>query len=173
MISRKLLLITTVTLSLAAILLIRFSGHREDKETDAKMRQLGRAAGPVIPPSEMPEEPHPAVSSPEMDAVRQRIHRGIVQSTINASRYTYIEMQTDQDGVLWAAVPQVMLSKGEEVAVVESLVMKDFVSKTLGRTFPSVVFGVLIQQDTASTGDAGASGDAGVRGADLAVPSRK
>ena len=70
---------------------------------------------------------------------------GQVLETIDASRYTYIHIQTSKEAV-WTAVPQVKMARGETASVIQSLVMKDFHSKTLDRVFPTVVFGVLAQQ---------------------------
>jgi hypothetical protein len=67
---------------------------------------------------------------------------GKVLERIDASPYCYLHIQTAQ-GDIWAAVPQAKIEKGAEVTVVNPMLMSNFESKTLKRTFAEVYFGTL------------------------------
>jgi hypothetical protein len=65
--------------------------------------------------------------------------QGTVVETMNAGGYTFV--QIDNSGQkLWAAAPKTQVMVGDEVEVVGGMEMKNFTSKSLGRTFPSIFF---------------------------------
>lgn len=66
-------------------------------------------------------------------------HEGTVVDTMNSGGYTYVQIQ-EADKTFWAAGPEVALSKGDKVAVVEQMWMEQFTSKTLNRTFDKLLF---------------------------------
>lgn len=66
-------------------------------------------------------------------------HEGTVVSTIDASIYTYVEV-SEGGTTQWLAGSAVKLKKGDKIRYSDGTVMKDFYSKTLDRTFPTVVF---------------------------------
>ena len=68
--------------------------------------------------------------------------QGEVLEARDVSGYTYLRLSTP-GGETWAAVPTAKVKKGERVTVVNTAVMNNFQSKTLGRTFDSIVFGQL------------------------------
>ncbi len=74
---------------------------------------------------------------------------GIVAETMDAGGYTYVRLTTD-NGEKWAAVPLTKLTVGDKITVVSSMVMKDFASPTLKRTFPEILFGTLAGQSAPS-----------------------
>ena len=67
---------------------------------------------------------------------------GKVLERIEASPYCYLRLMTAK-GEVWAAVPETKLDKGAEVTVVNPMLMSNFESKTLKRTFPEIYFGSL------------------------------
>jgi hypothetical protein len=67
---------------------------------------------------------------------------GKVLERIDASPYCYLRIQTAR-GEVWAAVPEAKIEKGTEVTVANPMVMNNFESKTLNRTFAEVYFGTL------------------------------
>lgn len=67
---------------------------------------------------------------------------GKVKETLDAGTYTYVLIATKK-GDQWAAIVKTALKKGAEVEVLQETVMENFESKTLGRKFDRVVFGVL------------------------------
>ena len=74
---------------------------------------------------------------------------GKVLERLDASPYCYLRIQTAR-GEVWAAVPQAKVEKGTEVTVVNPMLMNNFESKTLNRTFPEVFFGTLGSADGAA-----------------------
>lgn len=67
---------------------------------------------------------------------------GKVQERLDASPYCYLRIKTDK-GEIWAAVPETKVEKGAEVSIASPMLMANFESKTLNRTFPEVYFGTL------------------------------
>jgi hypothetical protein len=64
---------------------------------------------------------------------------GKVVETMDAAGYTYLKVATDA-GEKWVAVNQTPVKVGEEVSYMEGMVMQNFFSKTLDRTFPEITF---------------------------------
>jgi hypothetical protein len=67
---------------------------------------------------------------------------GKVLERIAAAPYCYLRIQTAK-GEVWAAVPEAPVEKGTEVTIVNPMLMSNFESKTLNRTFAEVYFGNL------------------------------
>ena len=100
----------------AAIALLLFSG-----------------GGLALPSAEGQGHPPSAVSAASLP------NKGKVVSVIDASIYTYIEV-SQGDKVIWLAAPAVALKKDDNIRFSDGVEMKDFHSKTLDRTFPSIIF---------------------------------
>ncbi len=64
---------------------------------------------------------------------------GTVLETMDSGGYTYFQLDTGTDKP-WIAVPQAQLKVGDKVTSMPGMVMKDFTSKTLNRTFDAIVF---------------------------------
>ena len=64
---------------------------------------------------------------------------GKVTETMNTGGYTYINIEKDNEQT-WVAVPQAKVKVGQEVSVAPGMTMSNFESKTLNRTFESVIF---------------------------------
>ena len=67
---------------------------------------------------------------------------GKVLERIEAAPYCYLRLETAR-GEVWVAVPEAKIEKGTEVTVVNPMLMANFESKTLKRTFAEVYFGNL------------------------------
>ncbi len=64
---------------------------------------------------------------------------GKIVETMNSGGYSYALIE--KDGVKsWVAVPQVILGVGDEVEFTGGLEMGQYTSKTLGKTFESIIF---------------------------------
>ena len=74
-------------------------------------------------------------AAPEM----QLPQKARVISTIDAAPYTYLEVMQNKK-TLWLAANAVPAKKGDVIRFDNGMVMTDFHSKTLNRTFPSVLF---------------------------------
>jgi hypothetical protein len=68
--------------------------------------------------------------------------KGEVLEVQDVDSYTYLRLKT-KDGETWAAVNKTPLSKGAQVTIENTMVMKNFESKSLKKTFPAIVFGTL------------------------------
>ncbi|MDJ0622408.1 MAG: DNA-binding protein [Desulfocapsaceae bacterium] len=64
---------------------------------------------------------------------------GVVVETMNAADYTYLKVETNGQET-WVAIPATPVQKGEQVTYKQGMVMENFASRTLGRTFASIVF---------------------------------
>jgi len=67
---------------------------------------------------------------------------GVVLEAKDVDAYTYIRLKT-KDGETWAAVGRAPVQVGATVSIGDALVMENFESKSLKKTFPSIVFGSL------------------------------
>ena len=65
---------------------------------------------------------------------------GKVMEKQDVSTYTYVRLDNGAGKQIWAAVPQTQVEIGEEVALKGGTVMTNFNSKTLNRTFESIIF---------------------------------
>lgn len=67
---------------------------------------------------------------------------GEVLEVKDVESYTYLRLKT-KDGETWAAVDKSPLKKGAKVTIENVMVMKNFESKSLRKTFPTLLFGNL------------------------------
>lgn len=65
---------------------------------------------------------------------------GEVLEHIAASPYSYVRIRTSK-GEVWAAVSETQLEAGAQVAIENAMLMKNFESTSLGRTFDEIYFG--------------------------------
>ncbi len=84
--------------------------------------------------------------------------KGEVLEVKDVDSYTYLRLKT-RDGETWAAVGKSPVRKGAEVTIENVMVMKNFESKSLKKTFQTIVFGTL----------GGAGGSAPGAGNDMAA----
>jgi hypothetical protein len=83
--------------------------------------------------------------------------KGKVLETMDVGGYTYLQVDDDQ-GPAWVAIPQTKVEKGQEVSVTTGMEMLNFESKTLGRTFDSIIFaGGIDGGKTAASGPSSAA----------------
>ena len=73
--------------------------------------------------------------------VPDAIHGKVLQ-TMDAGAYTYLHLQA-ASGEVWAAVYKAPVKIGQDVSVDHVVLMKNFESKTLKRTFPAIYLGML------------------------------
>ena len=64
---------------------------------------------------------------------------GTVLETMDSGGYTYLQLDTGTDKP-WIAIPQAKVATGDKISCQPGMVMKNFSSKTLNRTFDSIVF---------------------------------
>ncbi len=64
---------------------------------------------------------------------------GKVVETMDSGGYTYVSLEKNGQKT-WVAMPQTKVAVGQEVTCQPGMVMRNFTSKTLKRTFDSIVF---------------------------------
>lgn len=67
---------------------------------------------------------------------------GEVLEARNVDSYTYLRLKT-ASGEVWAAVPTTTVAKGAQVTIARPMVMENFESKSLKKTFDKITFGTL------------------------------
>jgi len=116
-----------------------------------------KGVDPTVPNQPAPNQPatssptmplgHPSLSGnapPHAPAEMQQAASGTVLSgkvveTMDAGGYTYVCL--DKEGKkTWAAVPTTKIKVGDEIELAPGPEMKQFSSKTLNRTFESIIF---------------------------------
>lgn len=66
--------------------------------------------------------------------------QGEVLEVKDVESYTYLRLKT-KDGEVWAAVTTAAIKKGATVTITNPMVMRNFESKSLKKTFDTIVFG--------------------------------
>ncbi len=66
----------------------------------------------------------------------------------DVTNYTYLNLK-DSTGQIWAAIPKTSVEPGDEIELVNIMVMKDFHSKVLDKTFVTILFAVLSKESNA------------------------
>lgn len=102
--------------------------------------------------------PLAASAAPPAQAVAAPSMMGTVLETKDAAGYTYLRLKT-KDGEIWAAVPAAQVKVGATVTIEDPQVMSNFQSKTLNKTFDSIVFGTLGGGAASAAGPAQAAPD--------------
>lgn len=69
---------------------------------------------------------------------------GQVLERLEATPYCYLRLKTAK-GDIWVAIPEAKVEKGTTVTVLNPMLMANFESKTLKRTFAEVYFGTLAE----------------------------
>jgi len=86
------------------------------------------------------QAPTPApVAAPAQAPAAEAGKAGSVVETMNAAGYTYVQVDTGSEKI-WAAAPQFNVQVGDEVVVPQGMMMQDYHSQTLDRTFPELYF---------------------------------
>jgi hypothetical protein len=86
--------------------------------------------------SETPAVIPPAATAPTITVT------GKVLEVKNVESYSYVRLNT-KDGEVWAAVMKAPIRKDSTVTVENAVVMNNFESKILKKTFPTILFGSL------------------------------
>jgi len=93
------------------------------------------AAAPAATPAAAPVNPHAGM---EMHKTMLS-QSGKVLSTMDVPSYTYVEVSQGKK-TMWIAATTAKVKKGDTVHFDDGMVMNNFYSKSLKRTFPSIVF---------------------------------
>ncbi len=75
------------------------------------------------------------------EAQSQLPNEGLVKEVLQAQAYTYVQVESTKDGLVWLAGPKVAgLKTGDRLGYSEGVGMPDFFSKELQRNFAMVIF---------------------------------
>ncbi|MFZ0106585.1 MAG: NrfJ-related protein [Thiobacillus sp.] len=96
---------------------------------------LALSSSVLAAPPAAPANPH-AGMTPHKEMLSQS---GKVLSTIAVPSYTYVEVAQGKK-TLWLAATTSPVKKGDMVRFDDGMVMNNFYSKSLKRSFPSIVF---------------------------------
>jgi sporulation protein YlmC with PRC-barrel domain len=88
----------------------------------------------------------PAWATPKLDGGP---FLGEVMESINAGSYTYLRLKT-KDGEVWAATMQSNYPKGTKVQLHDPMLMTNFESRALNKTFDEIVFASAVSTETSS-----------------------
>ncbi|MFO0751961.1 MAG: hypothetical protein U0411_01375 [Thermodesulfovibrionales bacterium] len=80
-----------------------------------------------------------AVSVPALHAGAENAVSGKVVETMDSGGYTYVRLEKNGKKI-WAAIPQTKVSKGQTLSLKPGTEMVNFESKTLKRTFDTIIF---------------------------------
>lgn len=90
--------------------------------------------------------------------------QGTVLETMNSNGYTYLQLDAKQ-GKIWVAIPETHIKTGQLVTCTPGMPMYNFTSKTLNRTFETIVFSPGLDKGSAtSTGQPTNEGKSGQEG---------
>lgn len=128
--------IRPVILAAGLLLLLGGAGCKSGNE-QATAPAAGQAATPAVQEQPLTVETEPAAPHPVTE--EKVAVQGKVLETIDAASYTYVNVDTG-GATQWVAVPETELEVGQEVSFESGMEMKNLESKTLGRTFDSVIF---------------------------------
>lgn len=93
---------------------------------------------------------NPALAAPVPDGMV----RGTVLETMDAAGYTYVLLET-AEGERWVAAQQTQVEVGDTVQTNQGMVMQNFTSQSLNRTFDVIYFSGVLQNLSATTLPAG------------------
>jgi hypothetical protein len=89
-------------------------------------------------PDKQPEGKAPEQGTMEAQADKQALS-GSVSETMDSGGYTYIYLDTGA-GKKWVAMPLMQVKVGEKVELMPGIEMVNFTSRTLNRTFDTIIF---------------------------------
>jgi hypothetical protein len=112
---------------------------------------------PVPPPEMKVKNAEAALNSSPLS--------GKVVETMNAGGYTYVSLEKNGKKT-WVAIPATEIKVGQEVTLQPGMEMRNFPSKTLNRTFESIIFsGGLVSQAGPAAGKKPSSSQHGAKSA--------
>jgi len=93
----------------------------------------------TLPPGHPPITPNNATMTPSDRTDVALTQKATVVSAIDVPQFTYLEVKQDNQ-TRWLAASTIAVKKGDVIQFDNGATMKDFNSKTLNRTFPSITF---------------------------------
>jgi hypothetical protein len=110
-------------------------------------------AGVIAGCNRTPPPPPAGAPSATNTAPQGETVKGRILERLDASPYTYFRLQVGSQE-LWAAVPENGKQVGQDVTLANPTEMTNFASKTLKRTFPTILFATLAGEAAAGASTA-------------------
>ena len=118
---------STLVFALGSLVLISVSGCNSVKnDVPASAPQAQPAAAMAPAPAQAQAQAEESLS-------------GKVAETMSSGGYTYVYLE-NSGSKTWVAIPQTAVKVGQMVTCQPGMEMKNFTSKTLNRTFASIIF---------------------------------
>lgn len=115
----------------SVVVLVGVAGCKQAKQ---------EAAAPAPQAQQMPAGHPPVGGAPAAGAPDAGgTISGKIVETMNAAGYTYVLLE-NKGKKTWVALPESKVKVGQQVTCQPGMEMKNFTSKTLNRTFASVIF---------------------------------
>lgn len=132
---------TALLRSALCLCLLLTACKNQDSNTPASTQKTTAPVSATVAIKDNTQQPTPApkATPPAVENVQGQVIKGKVMETMNSGGYTYLLLDTGK-AQQWVAIPESALTVGEEVACLDGMVMPQFTSKTLNRTFDSVIF---------------------------------
>ncbi len=121
--------------------------HPHSYNDTASMKRLNTIAALLLATTAVTTQaatPPPAPAMAAQATPTTTSLKGEVLETRSVDSYTYLRLKTAQ-GEVWAAVPTTAAKKGSQVTIGNTMVMHNFESKTLNKTFDKIVFGQIVE----------------------------
>ena len=129
---------------------------------------MASTAGANEPAVEKPDPASAPEASESIPLPPQGKISGKVTQTMDASEYTYIEIDTG-NGLVWAAGPATKVKVGDTVETSGGIEMVNFQSSTLGRTFEKIRLVSVIQVWSPKSGSPESAANDGAAAEELSV----
>jgi hypothetical protein len=129
----------SIALGVAALLISGCSDKPKDQENNAApvVKQQDSVAQEPTQMYGASTEITPATHTKEVQVGTK--HIATVIETMNAANYTYAKINEDGN-IFWIAGPEATIAVGDEISYIEQMVMEEFTSKALGKTFDYLLF---------------------------------
>jgi hypothetical protein len=130
--------------ALCLCLLLPACNNQQDATTTSKSTEKATPAATtdIQKPAEQTAEtppPAPTTPTPANSAHQGNTISGKVLETMNSGGYTYMQVDTGKTQQ-WVAIPESKVMKGDEISYLDGMVMSNFTSKSLNKTFNAIVF---------------------------------
>ncbi len=106
--------------------------NNQQEKTTTTSKDTEKAAPAATTATQKPE-------APTMPQAQGKTVSGKVLETMDAGGYTYMQVDTGK-GQQWVAIPASKIKAGDDVTYYDGMVMQKFNSKSLNRTFDTIVF---------------------------------
>ncbi len=135
----------SIALSVAALLMVGCSDKPKEDTTKVEKDQTTKSEASTSESENIygattdSMSAHGGTPPAGADVQTNTPHVAKILETMNATGYTYAKV--DEDGAIyWIASPQTNVKVGDTVSYIEQMVMKDFTSESLNKTFDYLMF---------------------------------